>query len=84
MRDQDAMCGYLVKTAKELIGAAGKNQIPINAPRHFRRLRASRGLLPPVHRNPDITGMMVFAELPSPSSFGEISDNAYETMVRNC
>jgi len=44
----DAMAGYLVKLAQELTGAPAKkgDQTPIQAPRHFRRIRASRGLLP--------------------------------------
>ena len=44
----DAMAGYLVKLAKELTGAQAKkgDQSPLHAPRHFRRIRASRGLLP--------------------------------------
>jgi hypothetical protein len=42
------MAGYLVKLAKELTGAQAKkgDQAPLHAPRHFRRIRASRGLLP--------------------------------------
>ncbi len=56
MRDADAMAGYLVKLARELTGAARKDQVPVDAPRHFRRLRASRGLLPPVFHNPEIAG----------------------------
>lgn len=40
------MAGYLVKLARELTGSARKDQVPVDAPSHFRRLRASRGLLP--------------------------------------
>lgn len=45
---KEAMAGYLVKLATELVGAANKkgDQSPVQAPRHFRRIRASRGLLP--------------------------------------
>lgn len=45
----DAMAGYLVKLARELTGASSKkgDQSPLMAPKGFRRLRASRGLLPP-------------------------------------
>jgi hypothetical protein len=53
------MAGYLVKTAMELTGAGPKNQIPINAPRHFRRLRASKGLLPKRHKDEHKTGALV-------------------------
>lgn len=43
-----ALAGYLVKLANELVGAGSKKgeQSPMDAPRHFRRIRASRGLLP--------------------------------------
>lgn len=51
----DAMAGYLTKLARELTGASQKGQIPIDAPPHFRRLRASRGLLPPAIKS-DWTG----------------------------
>jgi hypothetical protein len=44
------MAGYFVKLSSELTGAGVKNQVPVNAPPHFRRLRASRGLLPPIYR----------------------------------
>lgn len=56
VRDQERMAGYLVKLAREITGAAQKDQTPTRAPRHFRRLRASRGLLPKVHKNEAITG----------------------------
>ena len=48
----DAMAGYLVKLAKELTGAKMKkgDQSPLHAPKHFRRIRASRGILPPAHK----------------------------------
>jgi len=55
----NAMAGYLTKLAKELVGAEAKSQIPFDAPAHFRRLRASRGLLPP-RINSGMTGYMVF------------------------
>jgi hypothetical protein len=53
------MAGYLVKLTRELTGAGPKNQIPVNAPRHFRRLRASKGLLPPRKKNDHVTGALV-------------------------
>lgn len=53
------MAGYLAKMAKELTGAGYKSQIPVNAPRHFRRLRASKGLLPKRYKDKDLTGTMV-------------------------
>jgi hypothetical protein len=47
---RDAMAGYLCKLAAELTGARSKkgDQAPTSAPKHFRRIRASRGLLPPL------------------------------------
>jgi hypothetical protein len=53
------MAGYLVKLARELVGADNKSQIPWDAPPHFRRLRATRGLLPPVHKS-GMCGYLVF------------------------
>lgn len=53
-----AMSGYLVKLASELVGAAGKNQIPEDAPSHFRRIRASAKTLPPINRS-GLTGRLV-------------------------
>lgn len=52
------MAGYLTKLAMELTGAGPKDQVPRNAPPHFRRIRASRGLLPPPHKDPDLTGKL--------------------------
>lgn len=54
----ERMSGYFVKLARELTGAGGKSQIPFDAPPHFRRLRASPGLLEPVHHG-DNTGYLV-------------------------
>lgn len=58
------MAGYLTKLAKELTGTGEKGQIPIDAPPHFRRLRASQGLLPPVQKNPDMTGILEMCRAP--------------------
>lgn len=46
---REAVSAYLVKIAQEISRARFKDgdQSPIGAPPHFRRLRASRGLLPP-------------------------------------
>lgn len=35
---EEQMAGYLVKLARELVGAEVKSQIPFDAPKHFRRL----------------------------------------------
>jgi len=56
----NAMAGYLVKLAKELTGADHKNQLPTDAPAHFRRIRASRGLLPKPFSKGNHTGRMLF------------------------
>lgn len=58
MEDRLKMAGYLTKLAQELTGAGFKNQVPRNAPHHFRRLRASRGLLPKPYKDPDLTGAL--------------------------
>lgn len=63
MRSADAMAGYLTKLARELTGAGGKDQTPMSAPSHFRRLRASQGLLPPPLKDDEITGRLVQAPI---------------------
>lgn len=60
MRGYDELAGYFVKLARELTGSGIKSQIPEDAPRHFRRLRASRGLLPPPYKDPLLTGKIAF------------------------
>lgn len=60
LRDAGLMAGYLCKLAREMTGSGKAYQIPVNAPRHFRRLRASSHLLPPPRKNPDITGALHF------------------------
>lgn len=37
------------------------SQIPYNAPKNFRRLRSSKGFLPPVEKDEDATGMLLDA-----------------------
>jgi len=76
MKNLGKMANYLVKRAAELTGAGPKNQIPTNAPPHFRRIRASRGLLPPPAKNPDITGYLCFCNAAEfdPANHGEFAD----------
>lgn len=52
VQDRRGMAHYLAKVAQEFTGSAAKDgdQRPFQAPPHFRRLRASRGLLPPRQR----------------------------------
>jgi hypothetical protein len=52
------LAGYLTKLSRELTGASIKNQVPVNAPRHFRRIRASRGLLPARFKKDGWTGFL--------------------------
>lgn len=58
MKDADAMAGYLTKLARELTGSSAKDQTPTNAPAHFRRLRASQGLLPRPFKDEELTGKL--------------------------
>jgi hypothetical protein len=67
VNDMDAISGYLVKLARELTSADGKDQIPNDAPPHFRRIRASRGLLPPPIKNELWTGRLRFCPADDPS-----------------
>lgn len=62
IRNARAMAGYLNKCARELTGAGPKGQIPIDAPAHFRRIRASHHTLPPVERS-GLTGTLHFGSL---------------------
>lgn len=61
IRTKAQMAGYLSKLAREISGAKGKSQIPVNAPPHFRRLRASPDTLPPRFKNPDIAGLLEYS-----------------------
>lgn len=66
----ERMAGYFLKLAAELTGATRKsngkeNQSPIDAPPHFRRIRASRGLLPSMNKpSGDFTGALVTGPVP--------------------
>lgn len=55
----ERMSSYLVKLSLELTGTGKFNQLPINAPKHFRRLRSSRNLLPKRIKNDTITGCLM-------------------------
>jgi len=65
LRDPDSMAGYLVKLARELTDGGHKSQIPVDAPPHFRRLRASQGLLPLPFKDPLLTGKICFVDAQS-------------------
>lgn len=67
----EALASYFVKLAKELTGAPGgakSNQSPINAPPGFRRLRASRGVLPRSALRTDGEGRWTGGILPVPKT----------------
>lgn len=59
MKHGGKMSSYLVKLGMELAGYRKDSQIPVNAPRHFRRIRTSRKLLPPRTKNEKITGCLM-------------------------
>ncbi|MCK4792280.1 MAG: hypothetical protein KAV87_51600 [Desulfobacteraceae bacterium] len=63
MSKSENMAGYLAKLGADaqdvgkVAGELGKvSQVPLAAPKRFRRLRASRGLLPKKYKNEEITG----------------------------
>jgi hypothetical protein len=63
-RTRDGIVGYTAKLAR-LASEAGKFcQVPMDAPPRFRRLRASRGFLPPVRcrGSGEVTGRLVWSE----------------------
>lgn len=62
MKDEQRLAGYLTKLSQELTGAGPKNQIPEDAPAHFRRIRASQKTLPPPKKS-GLTGRLVFCTL---------------------
>jgi hypothetical protein len=64
MDDRERMAGYMTKLARELTGQGGKSQVPVNAPSHFRRLRASQDTLPPRKKDKDLTGRLEFSYHP--------------------
>lgn len=59
MREADGFAGYLTKLAREMTGGGKDYQIPLKAPRHWRRIRASRHTLPPRIKHPHMTGELL-------------------------
>lgn len=53
---------YIAKLSQEVTGSGTKNQVPEDAPPHFRRIRASAKTLPPVAKS-EYTGRLVRAPL---------------------
>lgn len=61
-RDAGALAGYLVKIAAELTGSAKKDQTPLDAPKGFRRIRATPKFLEPARRRSgEWTGSLLLA-----------------------
>lgn len=57
---REAMAGYLVKVARELTEATGKDQRPLYAPIHFRRLSSTPSLLESLKKaSEEFTGAIV-------------------------
>lgn len=56
---QEGFVLYLEKLKRELTMSASKSQSPLEAPRHFRRMRASVGLIPPPHKDESLTGHLL-------------------------
>jgi len=60
VRSDEAVSGYLAKLGLELSHHHTKDQTPYNAPRNFRRIRSSKGLLPPRFKDSSLTGALLF------------------------
>lgn len=73
---RDGMAGYMAKLAKELVGAGKKNQIPFDAPRNFRRIRCSRGILPKPEKS-GMIGRLVMCQ--HPDDWDYVSDDQSDT-----
>jgi len=58
VRNSEAMAGYVVKLCNTIGEVTKSNQVPDNAPKNFRRLRCSQGLLPPPYKDPNFTGAL--------------------------
>lgn len=71
----EAIATYLVKLAGEM---GKQSQVPLDAPRHFRRLRGSRGFLPPKPKDPDLTGRLWRKEIEEVEQWGLSPFPAYQ------
>jgi len=71
----EAIATYLVKLAGEM---GKKAQVPLDAPRHFRRLRGSRGFLPPKPKDLDLTGRLWRKEIEEVEQWGLSPLPAYQ------
>lgn len=65
-RDLGAISNYIVKCAGDPSALPGElvkeSQLPVNAPKGFRRIRASKGFLPPKIKNTEVSGSLVMYE----------------------
>jgi hypothetical protein len=62
-KTRERIAGYLVKVARELTEATGKDQRPLFAPIHFRRLTSTPRLLESLHKESEFTGCIAPFEL---------------------
>lgn len=71
MKSARGLSAYLVKLAGQLVGEVAKgSQVPVQAPRHFRRLRGSRRFLPPAPKDETVTGRLTLAPVEEVSTWG--------------
>jgi hypothetical protein len=79
VRSEDAIAGYFVKLCSE---AAKLDQLPVNAPKHFRRIRASQGLLPKRIKCEDITGGVIKVEFERVKVIGDRIVVVYKSLIK--
>lgn len=71
VKDTEGISRYLVKLMGQLTGEQAKSsQVPVSAPRHFRRLRSSRGFLPPLPKDDTMTGRLTLAPVEEVATWG--------------
>jgi hypothetical protein len=62
MKASETIAKYFTKLVEQMSGEFAKvSQIPRSAPLHFRRLRASKGLLEKIFKSEEFTGELIFA-----------------------
>lgn len=79
IRSKSDYSKYLSKKAAELIGGGVKDQMPWDAPPHFRRIRASRGLLPKIKTSDEWTGRLIFEEKETAEKLAAIFAQAHKS-----
>lgn len=83
IRTKKGMAGYLAKLSRELTGGSVKDQIPWDAPPHFRRIRASQGTLPPPIHSEEYTGKMMWMPEPFAQEFAAAARDAEKERRQN-